>query len=317
MKKIVKWKDKTSSQKRKSIAKLIAIAILFIGAIFAFIFYHKFFGEDSIFNQNISSVPFFNFCFHAIPTVIASLQAIILGIVLDYVLQFIMHLRIAKTPKGITIKQIFASFCKWAIAIVVILLVLAIWGVNTTALLASAGVLTLVIGLGAQSLIADIVAGIFIVFENEYEVGDIIVIDGFRGTVSEIGIRTTKLEDAGGNIKIINNSEIKTVINRTKALSVAKCYLSIKYDENIDHVEEIINKNLPAISKKIKGLKTNIQYLGISEYADSGVVLFFIGKCKENDVYQTQREMNRQLRKMLNDNGVDLSYTTYVIKTEK
>ena len=85
-----------------------------------------------------------------------------------------------------------------------------------------AGVLALIIGLGSQSLVADILAGIFIVFEGEFQVGDIVIIDGWRGEVKEIGIRTTKLVDVGGNIKIVNNSEIKTIINQTQELSLAK-----------------------------------------------------------------------------------------------
>ena len=81
------------------------------------------------------------------------------------------------------------------IVIIAAFAILSTWGVNTSTLLASAGVLTLVIGLGAQSLVADVVAGLFIVIEGEYLVGDIVVIDGWRGTVKEIGIRTTKVEE--------------------------------------------------------------------------------------------------------------------------
>ena len=83
--------------------------------------------------------------------------------------------------------------------------------------------------LGAQSLIADIIAGLFTIFEGEYQVGDIVVIDGWRGTVEEIGIRSTRVVDSGGNTKIINNSEITTVINQTQHLSVVSTTISIEY----------------------------------------------------------------------------------------
>ena len=209
--------------------------------------------------------------------------------------------------------QIIASFLKWAIAIAVIMIILNVWGVDTTTLVASAGVLTLVIGLGAQSLIADIVAGVFIVFEGEYEVGDIIVLDGWRGTVIEIGIRTTKVEDAGGNIKIVNNSEIKAVINQTKDDSIAKCYLNINYEEDIDRVEAAIAKDLPEASKQLQNTLGDIQYKGISEFSNNGVTLFFIVKVKEVDVYQTQREMNKVLMQLLKKNNISLAYQNVVI----
>ena len=123
-------------------------------------------------------------------------------------------------------------------------MILKTLGVDTTAILAGIGILGLIVGLGAQPLIADIIAGLFIVFENVFEVGDIIVVDGFRGTVDDIGIRTTKIEDVGGNIKVINNADIKTLVNMTQALSVANCEMSIEYGESLERVEAILAEAL-------------------------------------------------------------------------
>ena len=101
---------------------------------------------------------------------------------------YMAMLDFTKSNKARTIMALTKSIVKWVVVIINILLVLSAFGVDTSTLLASAGILALVIGLGAQSLIADIIAGFFIVFEAEYEVGDIITVDGFRGTVSDIGI---------------------------------------------------------------------------------------------------------------------------------
>ena len=111
-----------------------------------------------------------------------------------------------ESKKAKTISRLLENFIKWVVFIASIFLIMAAWGADSIALLTSAGVLTLIIGLGSQSLVADILAGIFIVFEGDFQVGDIIIVDGWRGEVLEIGIRTTKLIDAGGNIKIVNNS---------------------------------------------------------------------------------------------------------------
>lgn len=316
MKKIVKWKDKTKGQKIKSIINLVLFFIFLAGTITVFIFTDRIYGETSIFNKAISDNTFFNWCYQHIPSVIWSIQIIVLSITLNYILKFVMKLTLAHTQKGITIAQILGSFLKWALAIVSILLILSVWGVDTTTLVASAGVLTLVVGLGAQSLIADVIAGVFIVFEEEYEVGDIIVLDGWRGTVVEVGIRTTKIQDAGGNIKIINNSEIKAVINQTKENSVAKCYMNINYEEDMDKVEAAINKDLKAASSKVKGLLEDIQYKGISEFSSNGVTLFFIAKCKEKDIYQIQRDMNKVLKQLLENNGISLAYQNLVVHTD-
>ena len=209
MKKIIKWKNKSKKQKFKTIFWNVLFLLFLAGTIVVFVFYNQIYGEDSLFYETVSDNAFINWCYQHIPALIGSIQVIVVSVALNYLLKFLMHFTLAHTSKGITIAQILGSFLKWALAIASILVILALWGVDTTALVASAGVLTLVVGLGAQSLIADIIAGLFIVFEEEFEVGDIIVLDGWRGTVVEIGIRTTRVQDAGGNIKIVNNSEIK------------------------------------------------------------------------------------------------------------
>lgn len=317
MKKIIKWKNKSKKQKFKTIFWNVLFLLFLAGTIVVFVFYNQIYGEDSLFYETVSDNAFINWCYQHIPALIGSIQVIVVSVALNYLLKFLMHFTLAHTSKGITIAQILGSFLKWALAIASILVILALWGVDTTALVASAGVLTLVVGLGAQSLIADIIAGLFIVFEEEFEVGDIIVLDGWRGTVVEIGIRTTRVQDAGGNIKIVNNSEIKAVINQTKQSSVAKCYLNINYEEDLDKVQKVADENLAEVSKQVKGLLSDIQYRGVSEFSSSGVTLFFMAKCKEPDIFQIQRDMNKVLKQMLEKNGIYLAYQNIVVHNEK
>ena len=317
MKKIIKWKNKSKKQKFKTIFWNVLFLLFLAGTIVVFVFYNQIYGEDSLFYETVSDNAFINWCYQHIPALIGSIQVIVVSVALNYLLKFLMHFTLAHTSKGITIAQILGSFLKWALSIASILVILALWGVDTTALVASAGVLTLVVGLGAQSLIADIIAGLFIVFEEEFEVGDIIVLDGWRGTVVEIGIRTTRVQDAGGNIKIVNNSEIKAVINQTKQSSVAKCYLNINYEEDLDKVQKVADENLAEVSKQVKGLLSDIQYRGVSEFSSNGVTLFFMAKCKEPDIFQIQRDMNKVLKQMLEKNGIYLAYQNIVVHNEK
>jgi small conductance mechanosensitive channel len=206
---------------------------------------------------------------------------------------------------------------KWIIAIASVFFILAAWGADTTMMLASAGVLTLIIGLGSQALVQDILAGIFIVFEGDFQVGDIVIIDGWRGEVKAIGIRTTKLVDAGGNIKIVNNSDIRSIINQTKELSVAKCFVGISYGDRIEKVEKIIADNLPAIKEKIPGMVEGPFYKGVSELAESSVNLLFVAKCKENDVYQVQRDLNREIKIVFDDNNVNIPFPQVTVSYDE
>ena len=232
----------------------------------------------------------------------------IIGIALHYLAKLAFH-----SKKGKTLSKLFVSFFKWVIALCALFFTMDAWGANTTTMLASAGVITLIIGLGSQSLVADILAGIFIVFEGEFQVGDIVIIDGWRGEVKEIGIRTTKLIDAGYNIKIVNNSEIKTIINQTQELSLAKAYVSVSYGARIEKIEAVIADNLDSFKEKIPAICEGPYYKGVSELGESGVTLLFVAKCNEDDIYQVQRDMNREIKVMFDNNDIEIPFNQLVV----
>ena len=190
---------------------------------------------------------------------------------------------------------------------------LGAWGVDTRTLLASAGLLSLVIGLGAQSLIADILAGVFIVFEGEYQVGDIVIIDGWRGTVDEIGIRTTKIIDWQGNIKIINNSAIASIINQSKELSVTTCVVAVDYRESITRVELVIKNNLDRIKANIPEIVDGPYYKGVDSLGESSVNLLFIATVKESDYYVVQRALNREIKMIFDENNISIPFPQVTI----
>ena len=192
-------------------------------------------------------------------------------------------------------------------------MILGAWGVDTGTLLASAGIVSLVIGLGAQSLIADIIAGIFIVFEGEFQVGDIVIIDGWRGTVDEISIRTTKIIDWQGNIKIINNSEISSIINQSKELSVTTSVVAIDYRESIPRVELIIKDNLERIKNAIPEIVDGPYYKGVDSLGDSSVNLLFIATVKESDYFVVQRALNREIKLIFDENNVSIPFPQVTI----
>ena len=183
----------------------------------------------------------------------------------------------------------------------------------TAALVASVGVLTLIVGLGAQPLIADIIAGIFIIFEDEYHVGEIVTINDFRGTVMEIGIRSTRLIDAAGNIKIINNSAIGDVINLSRELSLAVVDCDFPYDVPVEVIENMLNDNFDKIAAKIPAIKEGPYYKGVCMYKDSNVTVKIVAKCLEDDRFQVERDLNREYRRLLTENNIDISYPQVVV----
>lgn len=248
-----------------------------------------------------------------IPTIIRSLIYIVIIYSLCKLIRLIFKAQMKKNHRSKTIFTLLDGFTKYACAIIIILLILKSFGVDTTALVASVGVLTLIVGLGAQSLIADIIAGIFIIFENEYNAGEIISVDGFRGTVLEIGIRSTKVIDAAGNIKIINNSNIGDIVNLSRELSLAVVDLDFPYDVPVDLVENILKNNFELMKENIKGIIDGPFYKGICNYKDSNVTLKIVAQCKEEDRFQVERDLMREYRRILLENNIDMSYQQVVI----
>lgn len=236
---------------------------------------------------------------------------------LSFVVRFILRSSTALLKKGKAIVALICSFIKYLAVLILIFVVLKAWGVDTATLLAGAGILSLIVGLGAQPLIEDIIAGLFIVFEELFDVGDIIVVDGFRGTVKEIGIRTTQIEDAGGDIKVVNNSDIRTLINMTSQLSLAICEVDIEYGESLERVEVIIKNNLDSVKAAIPDISEGPYYMGVSALGASGVRLRFTAKCVESQKFQVERDMNRQIKLLFDRNGINIPFTQVVIHEAK
>ncbi len=301
---------KELSESKDFYAVLLICAVL---TILFFVFQEKLIGEDSVFNDNVSDIPVVNTIYHYIPLVLECVVIGFVAFILVKVVQFVIEKLFSHSKGGITAAKLFASFAKYIIWLIALIMMLGTLGVNTTALVASAGIAALIIGLGAQSLIADVIAGLFIVFEGEYKVGDIIVIDGWRGTVLEIGIRTTRIVDAGGNVKIVNNSSIHAVINQTKQLSVAKAYIGIEYGESLQRVELVIKNNLDNIKKNIPQIVEGPFYKGVDALGESSVDLLFMANCKEEDIYIVQRAMNRELKLLFDANNISIPFPQVVV----
>jgi len=230
----------------------------------------------------------------------------------SWILRAILKFASKPMKRGRAIVDMFCSLIKYAAVIVLLFFVLKTLGVDTTAILAGIGILGLVVGLGAQPLIADILAGLFIVFEKVFDVGDIIVVNGFRGTVKEIGIRTTQIVDAGGNIKIINNAKLQEVINMTNQSSLAICDIGIEYGESLERVEAILKENLPSIKEAIPDIIDGPYYKGVAELADSAVVIRFVANCDEGAKYQVERDMNRQFKLLFDKNNINIPFPQVV-----
>ena len=251
-------------------------------------------------------------------TTIAQLLTLLLAIALVWlayqIIKLILGALAKKGGRTQTVVNLVSGLLKYIAVIAAIVWGLSILGVNATAVLAGVGIVGLILGFGAQSLIEDIITGAFIIFENQYSVGDIIILDDFRGTVRNIGVRTTVIEDAGGNLKVVNNSDIRNFQNRSRNNSVALVLVAVSYSTDLRKLEKLLAEKLPALKEEHPDLYLTVpRYLGVDELADSGVNLKFAADVTEENIFAGQRMLARDLKVLFDDNGVEIPFPQVVI----
>ncbi len=217
-----------------------------------------------------------------------------------------------------TVASLTISVIKVVCAIATVVWVLSVLGVDIGTIFASLGIMSLIIGFGVQSLIEDCVTGLFIIFEGLYNIGDIIVLDTFRGTVEKITLRTTTIKDTGNNLKVINNSDIRNVQNRSVNLSVAVCDIGITYEADIREVEKLVLPELGRLFEENRDcFETVPKYVGVQLLDASAVVLRFSVQTTEENFYVAQRRLNREMKCLFDDKGIEIPYNQIVVHQAK
>lgn len=236
-------------------------------------------------------------------------------IVLFYILlRCLLNVIGEKSNRTATVTSMLKAILKYIAVIVAIIWGLGILGVNMLAVFAGVGILGLALGFGAQSLIEDIITGFFIIFEGQYGIGDIIVLDDFRGVVRNIGVRTTVLEDAGGNLKIVNNSDIRNLQNRSRNDSLAICEVDVAYDTDLKALEKMLPPELQRMYEENSELYLSApRYMGVEELGESGVKLRFCVSVTEENFFIGKRRLARDIRVLFDEKGVEIPFPQVVV----
>ncbi len=200
--------------------------------------------------------------------------------------------------------QLLLSLLRYSGYIVAVFVTLYMFGVDTTGVLASLGAFSVMVGLGAKNLITDILAGISIILEKDYRVGDIVNIGGFCGKVNEIGIRTTKVEDIDGNVKIFYNSAVGGVINMTCRPSVVKMDLSINAEHSFVQVEEEFYAFFERIAGKYPQIKGECTYLGVQDCKPTFNVYRIVIPCEEIDRVPLRRALTKEFSEFCKERNI-------------
>lgn len=235
---------------------------------------------------------------------------VILGVAIYSVIRIVID-KISKNKyvnkKKMTIISLIKNILKCLVFSFVILSILSVYGVDTSGIIASLGIAGLVIGLALQDIIADFVAGIFILFDDQYTIGDVIEINGFKGEVIGFGLMSTKIKNATGDVLILSNSSFKEVINYSRHNTSLVMTLDVGYNTDIDKLESVL-KDLEEEVLKMDNVIGNYKLLGINEFSSSSIKYLVCLECKANCQYQIKRDYLKLVKKAFDKNKIEIPY---------
>jgi moderate conductance mechanosensitive channel len=227
-------------------------------------------------------------------------------------------LRISERREA-TLLKLLQNVLRYVIFFMSFVMILEILGIKVSGLLAGAGIVGLAVGFGAQSLVKDIITGFFIILEDQFSVGDYIRVSEFEGEVLEIGLRTTKIKSATGELHVIPNGNIAEVTNFSILNSVATVDVSVPYDSDLSLAERVIGELLEGMPDRYEDLVKPPELLGIQTLSPTEVVFRIVAEVHPMRHWYIGRVLRKELKARLDEYGIESPVPKMVMynRTEK
>lgn len=217
----------------------------------------------------------------------------------------------ARSARVRTLVPILRTTLLITISVIATLVVLSELGVNIAPLLAGAGVVGIAVGFGSQTLVRDVITGMFLLLEDSMQVGDVVQLGGLSGSVEALSIRSIKLRAFDGSIHLIPFSAVTTVTNMTRDFSFAVADVTVGYGEDTDRVGEVLQgivKEMRAEPRWESAIRDDLELIGVERLADSGVVIRTRIKTEPIQRWAVAREFNRRIKKRFDELGIEIPY---------
>jgi len=255
-----------------------------------------------------------NFLRHDVPKIVlVILGAYVLTRILRTIARKTADLHIRKLPAAVRVQQVrtvtsvVTSVGVFVISFVAVLEVLFLLGLNLGPMLASAGIAGLAIGFGAQTLVHDFINGFFILFENQYDIGDTIRVAGVKGVVERMSLRSTVLRDEDGTLHMVPNSSIQIVSNATRDWSQLTMRVTVAYSEPSDKIVKLLQqvgddvRHDPAF---VQDIVSDIDVPGIDRVGNGEAEYLMLIKTRPNKQWAVSRELRRRIKECFEKNNV-------------
>ncbi|MGM0866770.1 MAG: mechanosensitive ion channel family protein [Bacillota bacterium] len=212
-----------------------------------------------------------------------------------------------------TLSKLLENVLTYVIYFISLMTILSTLDIDVKGLIAGAGIVGLAVGFGAQNLVRDIITGFFIIFEDQFSVGDYVRIGSAEGTVEEIGLRTTKIKSWTGELHIFPNGNITEVTNFSIHNSIAVVDVSIAYEENIEEAEKVMQELLLALPQKYEDLVNPPELLGVQTLGASDVVIRIVAETVPMRHWYMARMIRKEVKLCLDEHGIEIPFPRMVM----
>ena len=219
--------------------------------------------------------------------------------------------------RGKTLGRLVASTLKVLIWFIVLLQILLVIGFDITPILASAGILGLAIGFGAQNLVKDVVSGFFIIVDNAFNLEETVEINGYRGTVVKMNLRITHLQHFTGSIFVVNNGNINQLINHSRNHSTALVDFGVAYETDLSKLASLMPEFMEALQSRHEDIVDTPSFLGVTDLADSSINLRIFAKTKTGQQWGVERKIRHDLVELLRAHDIEIPFPQIVVSNKK
>lgn len=212
-----------------------------------------------------------------------------------------------------TLRGLLKSVARYVVDFLAVLTVLNAVGVPTQNFLAAAGILGLAVGFGAQSLVKDVITGFFVLYEDQFSVGDYIETGGASGIVEEMGFRVTKIRDFNGALHMVPNGALDQVSNYSRGPMRVLLDISISYEDDVDRAMEVLREVASRYAAVEEALTQGPEVLGVSELGASGVSIQVLARTRPMEQWRVARELRKRIKQALDEAGIEIPYPHRVL----
>ncbi|GEN85809.1 putative MscS family protein YkuT [Oceanobacillus sojae] len=208
-----------------------------------------------------------------------------------------------------TLQSLTISAFSYVLFFVTLVVVLGIFDINATGLIAGAGVVGLAIGFGAQGLVSDIVTGFFLLLEKQVDVGDYVTAAGYDGVVEEVGLRTMQIRSFDGTLNYVPNREVSSLSNHSRGNMQALVDIAIPYSDNIDNAVSILQTVCDEMKEKNSKIVEGPDVLGVQTFGSAEITLRIIAKTESMEQWAVERDLRKAIKEALDANNEDPEIT--------